>query len=207
MRAAADAVGHEMRPARPRSAAPRVVVAAAIGLVIGVTWAAGLRAYMVALVGSASAFSWSTLLSILLPGAIAGACVGAALALHERGARRAWLLGFSPFAFTVLTLAEPGALVALLTQGLGGGAIAVPAALVLGGFGFGSAGPRAVRVGCLTVALLIAAGVVATVPIIGGPGLELSTPRGVWAAALAGGLLVSGMLGTVLAFRPSQHRR
>jgi hypothetical protein len=173
--------------------------AAAIGAVVGLTWAAALRAYMVAIAGSGSSFSWWTLMAILLPGAIAGACIGAAHAL--RGGRRTWLLGLAPFAFTVFTMLEPGALVALLTTGIGGGALAVPAALVLGGFGLGTIGPRAARIPCLVVALLLAVGFAAAVPLVGGAAVAATTARGAWAIALAAGLLLTGMLGTALAFR------
>ncbi|GAA1418622.1 hypothetical protein [Agrococcus citreus] len=177
-------------------------LAAALGALIGVTWAAALRAYMVVLADTASAFSWWTIGAVLLPGAIAGGCIGLAHALHARRARRAWLLGFAPIAFALLAMLEPGALEALLTAGLGGGAIGVALALVLGGFGLGSIGSRAGRVVGLGLALLLTAGVAATVPLIGGSDLALSTPKGAWATALAAGLLLCGILGTAIAFRP-----
>lgn len=184
--------------ARARHAA-HPAAAAAVGALVGLTWAAALRAYMVTIAGSGSSFSWWTLIAILLPGAIAGAGIGVA---HARsGAGRAWLLGFAPFAFTVATMLEPGAIVALVTTGIGGGAIAVPAALVLGGFGLGSIGPRAARIPCLVLALLLAVGMAATVPLAGGPAVAATTARGAWAIVLAAGLLLTGMLGTALAFR------
>ncbi|WP_206446736.1 hypothetical protein [Agrococcus sp. KRD186] len=188
-----DVAARQLRPA----------AAALIGALVGITWAAGLRAYMAALVGQGSVFSWSTLASILIPGAIAGACLGLAHALRDHRSRRVWLLGLAPFAFAVLTLLEPGALVALLTAGLGGGSIAVPALLVLGGFGLGTIGPRIARIACLSLALLLTVGIAATVPGVGGDRLALSAPQGVWAMVLVVGLLLTGMLGTALAFRPA----
>jgi hypothetical protein len=173
-------------------------VAGLLGAIVGLTWAAALRSYMVALAGAASAFSWWTLVAILLPGAIAGACIGVAHALRSR---RSWLLGLGPFAFTLFTMLEPGAVVALLTTGIGGGAIAVPAILVLGGFGLGTVGSRAARIACLAAAVLFAVATAATVPLVGGSSLAPTTPRGLWVTVLAAGLLLSGMLGTSLAFR------
>lgn len=198
-----DAAIAPRRPARLGQRAldaGRAATAIAVGALLGVTWAAALRAYMTELAGRASDVGWSTLGVILLAGAIAGACVGLA---HVLSHRRAWLLGLGPLAFALLTMLEPGALVALLTTGIGGGAIAVPVALVLGGFGAGTIGPRAARVACLLVALLVTVGVAASVPGVGGPALALSTPRGIWVAVLALGLMLSGMLGTSLAFRRS----
>ncbi|MGY3128990.1 hypothetical protein ACVWW9_002519 [Agrococcus sp. UYP33] len=188
----------EPTPASPPHAA-HPVAAAAIGALVGLTWAAALRAYMVTIAGPGSSFTWWTLVAILLPGAIAGACIGVAHARRTRG--RAWLLGFAPFAFTALTMLEPGALTALVTTGIGGGAIAVPAALVLGGFGLGTIGPRAARIPCLVLAVLLAAGFAAAVPLAGGSAVAATTARGAWAILLAAGLLLTGMLGTALAFR------
>lgn len=180
----------------------RPLGATAVGALVGLTWAASLRAYMVELVGTTSVFTWWTVGAILLPGAIAGACIGLAHALHARGAERAWLLGLGPLAFAVLPLLQPGALESLLTEGLGGGAIGVAAALVLGAFGLGSIGPRAVRVACLVTALLLVVGIAATVPLIGGGSHALTTPRGVWTTVLVAGLLLCGIIGTATALRP-----
>ncbi|MET4100110.1 hypothetical protein ABIB37_002347 [Agrococcus sp. UYP10] len=192
-----DAVVEPMPASAPHAAHP--AAAAAIGALVGLTWAAALRAYMVTIAGPGSSFTWWTLIAILLPGAIAGACIGVAHARRARG--RAWLLGFAPFAFTALTMLEPGALTALVTTGIGGGAIAVPAALVLGGFGLGTIGPRAARIPCLVLAVLLAAGFAAAVPLADGPAVAATTARGAWAILLAAGLLLTGMLGTALAFR------
>ncbi|MCR8670300.1 hypothetical protein, partial [Agrococcus sp. HG114] len=162
---------HDGRAAAEREGSQRLaplVRASAAGALVGLTWAAALRAYMAELAGAASAFTWWTLAAVVLPGAIAGACIGLAHALHARRAARAWLLGLGPVAFALLPMLQPGALEGLLTGGLGGGAIGVAAALVLGGFGVGSIGPRAARVACLAVALVLTAGVAATVPLIGG---------------------------------------
>lgn len=199
MRDAATAPGRSERLGHARGArAP--AVAAAVGALVGITWAAALRAYMAALAGHASDVTWTTLAAILVPGAVAGASIGLAHALGARGLRRAWLLGLGPLAFA-LPMLEPSALVELLTSGMGGGAVAVPVALVLGGFGAGSLGPRAVRVACLAVALLLSVGFAAAVPAVGGPGLAIATPRGAWIVVLAIGLMLSGILGTALAFR------
>lgn len=49
--------------------------------------------------------------------------------------------------------------------------------------------------------MLLALATAATVPLVGGTSLAPTTPRGLWATVLAAGLLLSGMLGTSLAFR------
>lgn len=172
------------------------------GAIAGVAWAAALRSYMWQ-IGSDHVVTWlGTFAAILLPGGVAGALLGWAEARRRAGASRGlrWF-ALAPFAFTVAALSLPGQLVALVTAGLGGGAVGVPVFVVLGGFAIGKVGPLALRVvaGVLSVAGI--AGVVATVPLIGGFRLALTTPNGLWVALLVGSLLVVGAGASAIPFR------
>lgn len=185
-----------------RSGRSRRVTEVVIGACIGLTWAAALRAYMIELAGAESAFHWyGTFGAVLLPGAIAGAGIALARQRQTRGAPRPWLPSLGLVGFGVLPLLHPGAIQELVTTGIGGGAIGVVAALLLGGFGLGDHGARLARGIALAASALLSVGVAATVPTIGGAEHALTTARGVWGTTLALGLMATGSLATALAFR------
>ncbi|WP_396655922.1 hypothetical protein [Microbacterium sp.] len=172
----------------------------ALGAVAGVAWAAGLRAYMAEL-ESISTVSWvGTFVAILLPGAICGALLGVAEARRRAGRTRGlrWF-ALAPLAFAVVTLALPGALWTFLTTGLGGGALAVPVMGIAGGFALGQSGPLWSRIAAGVVSVLLLAGMIATVPTVGG--LPLTTPRGAWIAVLISSLLVVLAAASSIPFR------
>ena len=164
----------------------------AIGTVCGIAWAAGFRGYMVGLAGPASTFAWAgTFGAIILPGAIAGGLLGWAEAIRRRGGRRGWRwLALAPLALAIAPLLLPGALVGLVTEGLGGGAIAVVLIGMGGGYAIsGRGGPWGRLVcGVLSGALLVVLAL--ATPGIGGPRLALTEPRGAWVALLAASFLV-----------------
>ncbi|MEN2737774.1 hypothetical protein ABCS02_08285 [Microbacterium sp. X-17] len=171
---------------------------AIVGAVCGLAWACALRAYMALLAGSESQFNWpGTFFGILLPGVLVGAALGSASSLsRDRRAILRWTAA-SPLLFAVFTLLLPGVFVALVTTGIGGGAIAVPLAGILGGYAF--AGRRTwLRVVGAVVAVGVLAGLVWTVPFIAG--LPLATPHGAWAALLIASLLVVEMLAASIPF-------
>jgi hypothetical protein len=168
------------------------------GAVAGLAWAGALRGYMIAIAGGASAFHWvGTFAQILLPGAIIGALLGWAEFMRRTGGRPRWrLLALSPLLFTVAPLLTPGALWALLTTGIGGGALAVSLTGIGGGFALSRRGPLWARVLVgVPVVLLAAAG--AATPIFAGPVLE----RGVWAGLLWAALAVLLVLACSIPFR------
>src|SRR3954451_6253185 len=103
---------------------PRLVV---LGCLLGLTWTAALRAYMVELAGPGSRVDWvGTFALILLPGAVVGGLLGQAEHWRRDGGRPGWRwLGAAPVLFPIAALAAPGALVRFVTTGLGGGAVGV----------------------------------------------------------------------------------
>lgn len=175
-----------------------------IGAVCGLTWACALRAYMVQLAGLESAFDWlGTFFAILLPGTLAGAALGAASGLPSSSRTALRWAAAAPMLFAVFTLVLPGQLIALLTTGLGGGAIGVPAAGIAGGYALcGRRGWLRVVTGILSVIATV--GIVATVPLVGG--VPLASPRGAWAGTLVAALMVVLALGASIPFaRLSAH--
>lgn len=201
--------GAETRSAAARRAvvAPAVVAPSwqwvTVGALCGLVWAAALRAYMVQLAGIGSAFEWpGTFFAVLLPGLLTGALLGWAAAQLATGRTRglAWIR-FSPLLFAVATLLLPGALLALVTEGLGGGAVAVPLMGIVGGYALGQMGPRWARIIAGVVAFLSIAATAASVPIIGGEKFAATEPRGVWAMTLAGGLVAVLMLASSIPWR------
>ena len=173
---------------RRDSAAQRIGQAAAIGSVCGLAWAGALRGYMAELNRAMSTVTWGgTYIGILLPGVIAGAALGAAAAIDPtaRGRRALRWCAVAPLAFAVFPMLLPGQLAALLTTGLGGGAIGVAVGGLAGGYALGGHRRWARRVTALLWSVIIL-GVAASVPPIGGPQLAASEPRGWWIDAALG---------------------
>jgi len=186
----------------PPSSAPAAV---AVGALFGLAWAAGLRGYMVALAGQDSTFGWAgTFAALLLPGAVTGALLGWAEHLRRTGGRRHWRwLALAPLALAVAPLVVlPGAVVALLTQGLGGGAVAFALTGMAGGFALSRRGSRWARLACGLFVLLIVAGVVLSTSGVGGDDLALTTPRGAWAGLLGGVSVLTLAVGSSIPHRP-----
>lgn len=169
-----------------------------IGAVCGLAWACALRAYMVQLAGSESTVDWAgTFFAILLPGTLAGGALGAASVLPSSSRTALRWAAAAPMLFAVCTLVLPGQLIALLTTGLGGGAIGVPAAGVAGGYLLRGRRPW-LRVVTGVLALVATVGIVATVPLVGGD--PLTSPRGAWAGTLVAALMVILALGASIPF-------
>lgn len=147
---------------------------------------------MVELAGADSAFDWlGTFVGLLLPATTTGALLGLAEAIRRAGGRRHWRrLALAPLLLAVVPLLLPDALLALLTQGLGGGAIAVALFGMGAGWALSGRGPRWGRIAVGTLCLLGDLAIVASSPFIGGARLALTTPRGAWLAVLLTGLLL-----------------
>lgn len=174
-----------------------------LGAIAGLAWAAALRSYMWQ-IATTNEVTWlGTFIAILLPGAVAGALLGWAEARRRAGAftRLRWF-ALAPFTFAVATFSLPGQITALFTNGLGGGAIGVPAIVVIGGFALGTVGPKWLRIVAGAIASAGIAGIVSTVPIVGGDQLALDTPRGLWAAILVATLMIVGAVAATIPFRP-----
>lgn len=176
----------------------------AVGAVAGIAWSAALRAYMSAIAGSESTVSWlGTFVGILLPGMLVGAALGASTCLdpatHRGRVALRWCAA-SVLLLAVVPMLLPNQLVALLTSGLGGGAIAIGVGGLAGGYAL--AGRRVwLRVVCVPAAALIIVGIPASVPAVGGDALSPTTPRGVWVMLLAGSLMIVLMAAAAIPFR------
>lgn len=182
---------------------PSLWMSVLVGAVLGLAWAAAFRGFMAEIAGGASRFEWyGTFVGILAPGVIVGALLGLAEYFRRTGGRRGWRwLALAPLAFAVLPLTMEGAFEALFTQGIGGGAIAVPLIGIAGGFAVSGRGWIWARVLCgiLTIAFLVAA--VWTVPGVGGTRLVLDQPRGAWVATLTVACVIVLCLASSIPFR------
>jgi hypothetical protein len=156
-----------------------------IGGICGLAWAAGFRSWMIQAAGSASKFTWSTFIWLLLPGTIIGTLLGLAEYQHQTGSIRGrrWLI-WSPLLFITAVIPQ---FELLIQYGFGGGAIIVALLGIGGGYALAGRGRLWTRI---VVGVLVA-----FVTLVGGtmgsemgpemnPALALSTPRGAWVAAL-----------------------
>jgi MFS family permease len=146
----------------PRAALTRWVAFGAFG---GLTWGAALRALMVVFAlqfGEQPQFTWhGTFVVILLPSALMGVLLGAAAYLTERSGKKRgrWAI-LAPLLLVIFPLLFlDGFIPALITTGLGGGAIFLALLGVLGGYAFSSFGRGWMRwgLGIFTVSLFGAA--------------------------------------------------
>jgi len=175
-----------------------------IGTICGIAWGAGFRGYMVELAGPNSTVGWwGTFGAILLPGALAGGLLGWAEALRRTGGRRGWRwLALAPLAFAIAPMLSPGAIGILLTQGLGGGAIAVPLMGIGGGYALSRRGPLWARLVCGIVSATLVALLALSGSGIAGARLALTEPRGAWVAVLAASFVVVLALASSIPHRP-----
>ena len=119
-----------------------------VGAILGLTWAAALRGYMMELAGPTSTFTFSGTFGIILP---AGILVGGLLgwAEYQRRAGRQYLaLIGAPLLLAVLP--------SLLTAGLDLAPVGLALSAMVGGYAVSGRGPRWVR----SVAGLIAVGAI-----------------------------------------------
>ena len=109
------------------------------GAVLGLTWAAALRGYMMQLAGPASTFTFGGTFGIILPsGALAGALLG--WAEYQRRAGRQYLVFIgAPLLLAVLP--------SLLTGGFDPAPAGLALAAMVGGYAVSGRGPRWVRSG------------------------------------------------------------
>lgn len=137
---------------------------AAVGALLGLTWGAGLRSWMVLLTlefGERPHFTWQgTFGGILLPAATMGAMLGAATCAEGPSARKRlrWVI-LSPLLLVLgPAIATEDFIPKLLTTGLGGGAIGVALIGLLGGYALSGIGARRLRwvAGFLTISFMVA---------------------------------------------------
>ena len=152
----------------------------ALGGLVGLAWAAGLRGFMAQIAGSESEVTWvGTFAWILLPGVVTGMLLAWAEHLRRtgRGRRRRWL-ALAPLTFAAVLV--PGLIdpATFLAAGVGGGALGVPLMAMAGGYALSGRGRVRARGACALVALSAVPIWALTVPGFGGPGLAVTTPRG-----------------------------
>ncbi len=189
-------------PTQP-STSRHAVRSVALGGVVGLAWACALRGFMAEVAGAESGVDWvGTFVFILLPGLLVGGLLGWAAHLRATGdPRYRRRLALSPLLFSAVLFSDPSDPLAILEDGVGAGALAVPLIAIAGGYavcGRGRVLPRAVAG---TVALSSVPIWALTATSVGGPGFALGTPHGLWAAVLYLGLLAALALGASIPLR------
>jgi hypothetical protein len=157
----------------------------AVGAVVGLTWAAALRGWMVQMAGDASTFHWyGTFALVLVPGLCVGALIG--LAEHRRRTRglRSWWLILCPCLFFA-ALADPAIFKGLITQGTGGGAIGVVLFGLAGGYALSGRGRAWWRRTCGAFAIV---GVLLML-VLASDNAPLQTAHGAWVGLYAASLV------------------
>lgn len=174
-----------------------------IGVLLGVTWAAGFRAFMAEIAGPESRFGWYATFGAVLGGAgIVGGLLGWADHIRRTGGRPHWRwLALSPLILGLLPLTVPGTLAAL-TRGIGTAGIAVALIAIGLGYALGGRGRTWLRVIVGTLSAAAAIALVAFTPLISEGRIAFSDPRGAWAGTLALGSIVVLGLATSIPFKP-----
>lgn len=166
------------------------------GAVIGLTWSAALRGWMVQLAGAASTLTWLTLVFVLLPGAAVGALLAQAAEAHARGRAPGRVLVWVP-ALLVAVLLHPPTLLLLLREGYGGGSLLVVITALTAGHALTHRRPS---VATLLSALVAASGLIAVAGMatLSAP---FGTARGVWVGVLGVTLMIVLCLAAALPHR------
>lgn len=197
----AGPIDADVRAGRPpaRTAAPSIL----IGALLGVTWAAGFRAFMAEIAGPDSTFGWYATFGALIGGAgIVGGLLGWADHIRRTGGRPHWRwLALSPLILALLPLTVPGTLAAL-AQGIGTAGMGVALIAIGLGYAFGGRGRAWLRavIGAISTGAAIA--LVAFTPLISDGRISFSDARGAWAGTLALGSIIVLGLATSIPFRP-----
>jgi hypothetical protein len=179
----------------------------ALGGLFGTAWACGMRAWMQQFAGPQSHFSWFTFTALIVPAALTGALFGLAEHRRRQGRPSRWfLLAVVPLVLGPLMM--PNAIADLIHHGQGGD---------IGMVGFSLAGAYALAGSrrWLRIVLGIPAAGLAVLVLSGGwrPGMEITTPYGLWAAILLDSLYACFAVAATIpllpaiATRPGRPRR
>lgn len=173
------------------------------GAVAGLAWSSGMRGFMAQIADAQSQVHWElTFVWLLLPGALVGALLGWAEYLRRLGGRRGWRwLAASPLLFSAVLFSNGSDFSGLLEDGIGGGAIGVPAVGMLGGLAISGRGPLVGRLLCGALALSSIPVWVLTADDIS-PGLDPSSARGAWMAVYYWTFLAVLALASSIPHRP-----
>ena len=176
---------------RFRSAAPVFV-----GAVIGLTWSASLRGWMVQLAGESSTFTWLTLGFVLLPGAVVGALLGHAVGVRARERTPRRILVWTPVLLAAVLL-DPTMLMLLLRHGYGGGSLMIVITALSAGYALTH------RRLSLPTALcgLVAASGLAAIALMASMAAPLTTARGAWVCVFGLSLVLVLCLAAALPHR------
>lgn len=192
----------DVRAGRPRQARA-AALSILIGALLGVTWAAGFRAFMAEIAGPDSTFGWYATFGAVLGGAaVVGGLLGWADHIRRTGGRPHWRwLALSPLILGLIPLTVPGTLAAL-AQGIGTAGMAVSLIAIGLGYAFGGRGRTWLRavIGAISAGAAIA--LVAFTRLISDGRISFSDPRGAWAGTLALGSIIVLGLATSIPFRP-----
>jgi hypothetical protein len=190
---------------RTRSAGTLTIAA---GAVAGIAWAAGLRAYMAELAGSASVVTWTgTFGAVLLPGAVTGAAFAWAEFLRRTGnhRHRPWL-ATAPVLFAVAPLLLPHAAATLVSTGEGSGAMAVPIVAITGGYALSGRGRLRIRLLSGVISGSLVTAVALATPVFAQNRLTLTEPRGAWIAIFVATLLAVVATACAIPLRADSRR-
>jgi len=176
----------------------------ALGGLCGFAWAAGLRGFMTQIAGNESTVSWSgTFGWVLVPGLVIGMLLGWAEHIRRTGGRPRWRwLALSPLIFALILFSDPGDILGIFEDGIGGGAIGLPLFAMAGGYAISGRGPRWGRILCGLLAASTVPIWALTVKSFAGPELALSTPRGLWVALYYYAFIALFMLASAIPHRP-----
>lgn len=179
---------------RPGAAWPTT----ATGLACGIAWSAALRGWMAQLAGRAdSSFTWYGTFGLqLAPGAVVGAAFGYAEYRRRTGGAPSRWLTLAPLVF-LSALTVPWIFRALITNGLGGGAIGVTVFGLAGGYALSGRGRPWARRACGVLAVLG----VGLMAVMAGDTVPLGTAHGVWVGLLASSLMALLCLGCAIPHR------
>jgi hypothetical protein len=167
-----------------------------LGAILGLTWTASLRGFMMVLAGPDSTFTFAGTFGIVIPtGIIVGALLG--WAEHQRRTDRQYgLLILAPLLIGIIP--------DVATASLDTGPITLALWAMIGGYAISGRGPRGTRI---VAGIVNLSGIVVTFlapkPY---PDLSATTPRGAWFATLASSLgLVLALACAIPMRRPEQH--
>lgn len=162
---------------------PRRLVAT--GALVGMTWAAALRGWMVQMAGSDSHVHWSgTFVLVLAPGLAVGALFGFAEHRRRIGGHPSRWLTLAP-CLLLAALLDPTIFHQLVTEGIGGGSIGVVTIGLAGGQALSGRGRVWWRVACGVLAVL---GVL-LMSLVASDTAPLQTARGAWVGLYASSLV------------------
>ena len=170
------------------------------GAILGLTWAASLRGYMMQLAGPTSTFTFSGTFGVILPsGALTGAVLGWAEYQRRSGRRHPLFIG-APLLLAVI----PG-----LVAGPDPAPLTLAVVAMAAGYAVSGRGPLWARilVGVITYGSILAP-FLAPKPY---SDLSATTPHGAWAATLLSSLFVTFALACSIPMRlpdpnPAHHR-